>query len=239
MFSSITVIKQTALSAHCEMSPLYASLLLIYKVVIKKRLEVIRMAEIEGFDSIISTLTLAKELHDIDRFDIVQEQFFDTLHYDSYYENIFSVIQSVFSGFHSTYDDDDDDAECMIFTDDYISQYYEIAWEYGHSHNVRHDENPYVIEANSEAERWLTGCYSTGWSLLGYTKTKKTAKQSKLIVYIGNCTCNCHEGIARGLIKLYQFFSSKCAEFDNRITEMVAAKQMPTIISDWKGASAA
>ena len=195
------------------------------------------MVEIEGFDSIISTLTLAKELYDIDRFDIVQEQFFDTLHYDSYYENIFGVLQSVFSGFHSTYDDDDD-VECMIFTDDCISRYYEIAWEYGRSHNIRHDKNPYVIDAKNEAIRWLTGCFSTGYKLLGYTKTKKTAKQSKLIVYIGNCSCDCHGNLALGLIQLYQFFRSKCAEFDSQMAKM-ATKQAPTIISDRKGARAA
>lgn len=196
------------------------------------------MAEIEGFDSIISTLTLAKELYDIDRFDIVQEQFSDTICYDSYYESIFSVIQSIFSGFHSIYDDDDD-VECMIFTDYYISRYYEIASEYGRRHNVSHDENPYVIEAKNEANRWLTGCYSTGWRLLDYTKTRKAAKQSKLIVYIGNCTCDCHGSIAQGLIQLYQFFSSKCAEFDTRMVDVAGVKQTATLNMDWKEAKAA
>jgi len=194
------------------------------------------MAEIEGFDSIINILTLAKELHDIDRFDIVQEHFFNTLAYDSYYENIFGALQSIFSGFYSTYDDDDE-VECMIFTDDCISRYYEIAWEYGRNHNVRHDENPYVIEAKNEAQRWLTGCFSTAWRLLGYTKTRKTAKQSKLIVYVGNCTCDCHGNLALGLIQLYQFFTEKCAEFDKRIaTEAISAS---AVITDRKEAKAA
>jgi len=194
--------------------------------------------EIEGFDSIVSILTLAKELHEIGRFDVVQEHFFDTLSYDSYYENLFGVIQAIFSDFHSSYEDDDE-TECMIFTDDCISRYYEIAWEYGRSHNVRHDENPYVIEAKNEADRWLTGCYSMGWKLLGYTKTRKTAKQSKLIVYIGNCACDCHGNVARGLIQLYQFFTEKCKEFDNRMAAMAAARQTPAVITDWKEAKAA
>jgi len=195
------------------------------------------MAEIECFNSIVSILALAKKLYEVNRFDVVQEHFFDTLSYDSYYENIFGVIQSVFSGFHSDYEDDDE--ECMIFTDDCISRYYEIAWEYGRSHNVSHDENPYVIEANNEAREWLTGCYSMGWRLLGYTKTKKTARQSKLIVYIGSCSCDCHGGIARGLIQLYQFFTEKCAEFDKRMTEISAAWQAPVVIADWKDVKAA
>ena len=51
------------------------------------------------------------------------------------------------------------------------------------------------------------------WKLLGYTKTSRTAKQSKLIVYIGMCECDCHTNLAYSLIQLYKWFSDKCAEF--------------------------
>ena len=174
--------------------------------------------EIEGYDSIISTLTLAKELHDLNRFDIVEEQFADFLSYDYYHENLFGVITSVFSGFYNNYDDED--TEIMIFTDDCISKYFEIAWEYGKSHNVSHDENPFVIEANNEVRRHLSYCHSMGWKLLGYTKTKKTARQSMLIVYIAPCTCDSHTTLAYGLIRFYEFFSDKCAEFENRMAKL-------------------
>ena len=167
----------------------------------------------EGFYSILGTLSLAKELYDLGRYDIVKEHFFDTLSWDNEMENIYGAISSVFSGFDSDYDDDDD-SERMVFTDDVISDYYEMAWKYGCSHNVRHDENPYVINAKNEAGRQLNFCYSMGWELSGCTKTKKTARQSKLIVYIGSCNCDNHENLAYGLLRLYRFFKDKRAEFD-------------------------
>jgi len=130
--------------------------------------------EIEGFDSIISAVTLAKELHDIGRYDIVRDQFIDTLCWDTYYENMLAVIASVFSGFLINYDDDNEE-EFMIFTDEIISEYYRMAWEYGRSHKVRHEKNPFVIEAENEVCRWLSLCHSMDWKLLGYTRTEKTA----------------------------------------------------------------
>lgn len=179
------------------------------------------IVEIEGFNEIIGIITLAKELHDIGRYAIVQEQFFDILSWDGYYENVLGVISSLFSGFYSDYDDNNEE-ERMIFSDDCISDYYEWAWEYGCSHNVRHDENPYVIEAENEVRKRLGFCYGVGWKLLGYTKTKRTAKQSKLIVYICTCSCDCHGHLAYGLIQLYKWFSDKVAEFKKPREAMAA-----------------
>jgi hypothetical protein len=196
--------------------------------------------EIEGFDAIISTLTLAKNLYDIDRFDIVKEQFFDILSYESYLENIVGAITSIFSGYYNDYDDDDDDdAEVMIFTDEYIGRYFEMAWEYGRSNNVRHEDNPYVTEAESQVRRWLTFCLSMGFKLLGYTKTKKAARQSKLIVYLSVCDCDCHTKLAYGLIQLYQFFREKCIEFDKRTTALTALTTAPIVNINRKEAMAA
>ena len=173
--------------------------------------------EIEGFGSIFNTITMAKELYDIDRYDIVKENFSETLSWDSYYENMFGVISSIFPEFHNDYDDGNEE-EFLIFSGGTISRYFEIAWEYGRSHNVGHNENPYVAEAESESHRWLTSCHSIGWKLLGYSKTKKTAHQSKLIVYIGTCCeCDCHFNVAYGMVQLYKFFTEKCAEFDKRM----------------------
>jgi len=186
--------------------------------------------EIEGFDSIISTIALAKKLHDMGRYDIVQKNFFDTLSWDSYYENIYGAITSVFSEFYSNYDDGNEE-ERMIFTDDYISRYYEIAWEYGRSHNVRHDENPYVTAAENEVRRWFSFCYGVGYKLLGYTKTRKTAQQSKRIVGICACDCDCHSHLAHALIHLY----NKCAEFEQRRVLTSANAEN----ANWKGATAA
>lgn len=177
--------------------------------------------EIEGFSEVINTITLAKELHDIGRFDIVQTQFFDTLCYDTWLESMFGVITSVFSGFYNKYDENDE-AEMMFFTDDVISDYFTYAWEFGIKTNTPYDKNPYVTKAENEVRRWLGFCYSIDWKLLGYTKTKKKAKQSKLIVYIGACDCDCHNHLAYSLIQIYKWFSDKCAEF-TKPEEAIAA----------------
>ncbi|GHV13421.1 hypothetical protein FACS1894219_08190 [Clostridia bacterium] len=177
--------------------------------------------EIEGFSEVSEIITLAKELYDIGRYDIVENHFFDTLSYDVWLEDMYGAVTSVFSGFYNCYDDCDE-ADMMIFTDDVISDYYCIAWEYGRSHNVPHEENPFVTAAKEEARRWLSGCYSMDFKLLGYTKTRKTAKQSKLIVYVGMCECDCHTRLAYNLVQLYKWFSDKVAEFTKR-TEVIAA----------------
>lgn len=195
--------------------------------------------KLEGFEMILDTLTVAKELHDIDRYDIVQTQFFDTLCLDAFYENMLGVIASVFTGFHNDYEDDEE-YEIMIFTDDVISKYYCLAWEYGWSHNVSHNENPYVIEAKREANRWLGYCFSIGYKLLGYTRTKKTAMQSKLVVYSAPCECCSFDSLAYSLLQLYQFFARKCEEHRERVTKVRdAALENPAITDAREGVMAA
>jgi len=171
------------------------------------------MAVIEGFESVLSQMVLAKELYDIDRYDIVEQHFSDELSWDSYYENILGVISSIFSGYHGNYDDDDD-TEIMVFEDDNISNYFVYAWEQGKLQKLPYDKNPYLSQAQSEVDRWLNVSNCTGWRLLGYTKTKKKARQSKILVqhYTG-CGCNSIENIAYGLIQLYAWFVAKNAEF--------------------------
>ena len=170
---------------------------------------------IEGFKEILNTVHFAKELHDIGRYDIVQKEFSGTLCYDFYFENMLGVISSVFSGFYSDYDDVNE-TECMIFTDDYISRYYEMAWDYGRNHNVRHEVNPFVVEAEQEARRWLNFCYTMDWRLLGYTKTLKAARKSKLIVYTSAYEFAEHDHLTYGLIMLYKWFSEKCTAFSSQ-----------------------
>jgi hypothetical protein len=184
---------------------------------------------IEGFDEIAGIITLAKELHDMGRYDIVKENFFDTLTYDSWVENIYGAISSVFSGFHNNYDCGDE-TDTMIFTDDVISDYYTYAWEFGKKTNTPYDKNPYAIEAKREVGKRLNFCYSMGWKLLGYTKTKSKAKQSCLIVYVGMCECDCHTNLAYGLIQLYKWFSDRVAEFKK--LEVIAAVLDTTMIRE-------
>jgi len=171
--------------------------------------------EIEGFNEIAGIILLAKELHDIERYDIVEKYFFDTLCYDSWHESMYGVITSLFSGFNSDYDDGDEE-EKMTFTDDIISEYFVYAWEFGEKTNTPHDENPYVKGAEFEARRWLNFTYNMDWRLLGCAKTREDARESRLIVRTCACDFDEHEDLAHGLVQLYQFFTDKCAEFRER-----------------------
>ena len=189
------------------------------------------MAEIEGFGNILSQIMLAKELHDIDRYDIVEQNFFDTLSWESYYENILGVMSAVFSGYYSNYDDYED-METMIFEDNSISNYFVYAWKQGKLQNLPYDQNPYLAQAQSAVERWLNVSNCVGWRLLGYTRTKKKARASKLLVqhYTG-CGCNALEHIAYGLIQLYAWFDAKNAEFDAMKTTAGTDKAAAPVIN--------
>ena len=171
------------------------------------------MWEIEGFESVISSLTLAKELYDIDRNDVV-EQLYDVLEWDSYYGNMLEVLSSVFSGYEYYYDENEE-TELMTFEDDVFSGYFSYAWEYGEQHKIHYSQNPHVTHANDQIQRWLGGTCCVDWKLLAYIRTQESARKSKLLVRMyNNCGgCYVHEGLAYGLIQLYTWFKDKCAEF--------------------------
>jgi hypothetical protein len=99
----------------------------------------------------------------------------------------------------------------MIFSDDVICEYYRTAWEYGRVNKIPHNENPYVIEAETEVRRWLNFSYSMDWKLLGYTKTRRAANSSKLIINTCAYEFGEYDHLAYGLLRLYGFFADKSA----------------------------
>ena len=172
------------------------------------------MVEIEGLTEIMSIIGIAKLLHDIGRFDIVKKQFVDVLSYDTWTEDMWGVITSVFSGFNSGCNDE---KEILIITDDLITDYFIHAWEYGKNTNTPPDKNPYVIEAENEARQYLNFTYNMDWKLLGYTKSKRAAGKSKLVIYACAeefCEYDC---LAYGLVYLYKWFKDKSASFAKEV----------------------
>lgn len=179
------------------------------------------MDEFEGFDTILSGLTLAKALYDIGRFDIVERHFFDELHWEDYYHNMLAAISYVFAVHESDYNENDD-VEIMSFEDKVISDYFVYAWEYGKKHNIHYSQNPYVSLAHKEVERWLYVSNCSSWKLSAHIRSKESAKKSRIFVYHDtSCGCTAHENIAYGLIQLYAWFVSKNAEFENKENAIV------------------
>jgi len=168
--------------------------------------------EIEGFNEIMDVIRLAKVLHNFGRFDIVKNQFFDIVTYDSWLVNMWAAISSIFSGFHDNYDEDND-TEILIFTDDVISNYYIYAWEYGKKTRTPPDKNPYVKEAENEASQYLNFTFNMSGKLLGYTKSKRAARKSRLILNISHDEFCEHDYLAFGLVYLYKWFRDKCISF--------------------------
>ena len=166
----------------------------------------------EGFDAIVGMLSLAKGLHEIGRYDIVKEQFSDSLCYDGYYDSIMTVISSIFPDYEGRYDDDE--YEYMEFCGDVIKDYFVYAWKYGKQNNIPYNKNPYATQAQDAISNLLSFSYCLDWKLLAYTKTEKAARKSKLLVnHYVMCGCTTIETFAFRLIKVYSWFANKCAEF--------------------------
>ena len=169
--------------------------------------------EIERYREVISAIEIAKEIHDMGRQNLIKSCFFDEICYDYYYENMLGVIDSVFAHCYHDYDEDYE-CEAHIFSDELISNYYIMAYEHGRKHKLTHDTNPYVTAAKNEVSRRFSYCYSLDWALLGYTKRKSTARQSKLIVRFGICECCGFDRLAYGLLQVYKWFAGECAKIE-------------------------
>ena len=178
----------------------------------------------ENFDAAGGTLRLAKALQEQGRFDFVQKHFANLLCTDNYFENMHEVTSSLFSRHFNSYDEYES-TEIMGFEDDVLSNYYVHAADYGKLHRLRHDKNPYVTWAQEEVGAWLPYSYCTGWRLLGYTKSRKAARKSKLIVYRDTgCPCNAYEQVAYGLIKIRDWFAKESAKLEARLKQAAPAR---------------
>jgi len=168
--------------------------------------------EIDGFSQIIEVIGLAKMLHGMGRSDIVKTRFNDVLSWDTCMESMWEAITSIFSGFHNEYDEGDE-TEKFIFTDDVISRYFIHAFEHGKKTRTPPDKNQYVIEAQHEARSCFDFTCNMGWNLFGYTKSRRAARKSKLIIYTSPSEFCEHDYLAYGLVHLYKWFKDKCDSF--------------------------
>jgi hypothetical protein len=168
------------------------------------------LVEIEGFSEIMDIIGIAKFLHGIGRFDIVENRFNDVLCYDLWIENMWGVITSIFSGFTAS---SGDETETMIFTDEVLSGYFIHAQEYGKKTGTPPERNQYVLEALDETRQCLYFSYNLDWKLLGYTKSKRAAMKSKLVIYTCSQEFCEYDYLAYGLAHLYKWFKDKRASF--------------------------
>jgi hypothetical protein len=56
----------------------------------------VKGVEIEGFDEIFNTVYIVKKLFDMGKYELVTENFCDSIDYEAYNENMYGLIPNLF-----------------------------------------------------------------------------------------------------------------------------------------------
>ncbi len=183
---------------------------------------------VEEFDEIFNMVYIAKKLFDIGRYDLVTQNFYDVLCYDSYYENMYSLIPELFVYYRSSYSERRG-MEIHVLSDPVIVDFYTLAGEYGRKHKIADGVNPYIKEAEQEVRRQLNFSYCLDWLLKGYTNPKRPF-HSRLALFIYQDDWVDLGCIAYGLIEIYEWFSDACV----RLKEILCENK-PTVLQHSEG----
>ena len=160
------------------------------------------------FNYVLSTLVLAKELHNMDRTDILAN-FCDSIDWDSFYVNIRAIHEDLFDSFCESYDECENNYT-LVFEDSMFANYFTRAHLLK---SINPEESWQMIEkAEGAAREHLICNMCVEVKILGYTNSIKNARKSKLVVKQYSCgggECGAEESIAFGLLKLHQWFQSQ------------------------------
>jgi len=171
-----------------------------------------------GFNEMFNIVYIAKKLHDMDKYDLVTESFFDTLDLDCYYENMYSLIPNLFDYHRSDYYDRHA-VELLVISDSVIVDFYVLAGKYGKRNNIADENNPYIKAAIQETHDNLNFCHCLGWKLMGHTEPVRKY-HSRLGLFI-NHECGCLDlgVLAYRLIVLHEWFADMCVELSDKLRE--------------------
>ena len=163
---------------------------------------------VEGFDEIFNTVCIAKKLHDMGKYELVKDSFYDEISYDCYYENMFYLMENLFQQHYCRYSD----SRCMEFhvmSDPVIEEFYKLAGEYGKRNNIPDENNYYIKEAEKQVQIELDFSYCIGWRLIGHTQPKRKY-HSRLAVFVYQEDYVDIGCLAYALIEIYEWFSDAC-----------------------------
>jgi hypothetical protein len=172
---------------------------------------------IEGFDETLNTLTIAKRLHDLGRYELVEMSFSDALHYDFYYENMYDLIENLFA-YHDCRYFENRYMELHVLSDPVIVDFYSLAGEYGKQNGVPDARNPYLQEAQQQTRKQLSFSYCLDWNLMGHTEPKRPF-HSRLGLFISQEDFVDVGLLAFRLIELYGWFSDQCVALKNLMAD--------------------
>jgi len=180
---------------------------------------------VDGFNEICNIIYIAKKLFDIGKYELVKESFFDSLDYDMYYENMYSLIPNLFE-YHSCRYSENRGIDLHILSDKVIVDFFILAGKYGRRNNISDDDNPYIKAANEETRNNLNISHELDWRLMGHTDPKRPF-HSRLGLFISyECGCLDLGVLAYRLIELYEWFADQCALLNDIMSEVEGQMQL-------------
>ena len=174
--------------------------------------------EIEAFNEIFNMVYIAKKLFDLEKYHLVSESFFDSLEYESYYENMYGLIENLFEHYRCSYYDHRC-FELHIMSDPVIVDFYILTGEYGRNKNLTDDVNPYIQEAKEEVGEQLNIGHCVDWTVMGHTNPKRPFHSRIGITISHDCGCTDLGVLAYRLIEVYEWFKHKCDELNAKLAE--------------------
>ena len=165
---------------------------------------------IDGFDEILNTLYIAKRLYDMGRYEVAEANFFDTVDYDVYYENMYGLIENIFENCYGQYYEKHG-MEIHVLSDPVIVDFCVLAGEYGKAHKIPDEQNPYIQEARQEIGRHLNFSYCLDWRFMVHTEPKRPF-HSRIGIFIYQDDYVDLGWLAYGLVEIYEWFSDACMQ---------------------------
>lgn len=171
---------------------------------------------IEGFDEILNTLYIAKELYDMGKYGLAKENFHDVLDYDFYFEDMYGLAWNVFKNCSCTYYDRQG-MEVSVLSDPVVTDFCTLAGEYGKTNKIPDESNPYIREAEREVRERLNFSYCLDSKFMAHTGER--ASHSRIGIFIYQDDYVDPGSLAYGLIRIYEWFSDACTRLRNILKE--------------------
>ena len=177
---------------------------------------------IECFTELFNMVYIAKKLHDMGKYDLVEQDFYGALEYDGYFESMYNLMGNLFEYHYCQYSDSRG-VELHVLSDPVIVDFYVLAGKYGKRNSIPDDMNPYIKAAIKQAENYLNFSYCLDWMLIGHTEPKRSY-HSRLGLFICqddyvDLGCLCYS-----LIEMYDWFSQHCIKLSNILHEDAAGQ---------------
>ncbi|MBD5114611.1 MAG: hypothetical protein HDT46_05315 [Ruminococcaceae bacterium] len=172
---------------------------------------------IEGFEEIFNTIYIAKKLYDIGKYDLVKGCFYDTIECDTYYENMFYLLENLFEHQYCHFSDRRA-IELRVISDQVIANFYLLAGEHGERHNIADENNFYIKEAEKIINDNLNYTYSVECKIMWYTDPKRKHR-TRLGMFIYQDDWFDYGGLVYALIEVYEWFSNRCADLRKLLSD--------------------